>query len=53
MRENVAQIVPVTIDGALAGAVIISAELDPKEPVVVRGNERLFPGMRVNVTETQ
>ncbi|MCZ6748643.1 MAG: efflux RND transporter periplasmic adaptor subunit [SAR324 cluster bacterium] len=53
VRDNVAQIVPVTIDGAIADAVIVTADLEPKEPVVVRGNERLFPGMRVNVTETQ
>ena len=41
IRENIAQIVPVTIEGDLEDAVIVaSADLIPAEQVVVRGNER-------------
>jgi RND family efflux transporter MFP subunit len=51
VRENKAQIVPVTVTGDLRDQVIIVAnDLKPQEQVVVRGNERLFPGMPVHAT---
>ena len=51
MHKGRAQIVPVKIQGNMgAGDVIVVGGLKPKEQVVVRGNERLFPGMPVNVT---
>ena len=52
VRDNTAQIVLVKVQGNLDGAVIIAASgLKAKESVVVRGNERLFPGTPVKVTE--
>lgn len=54
VRENMAQIVPVKVEGDLENSVIVAAaDLNPTEPVVVRGNERLFPGMPVDITETR
>jgi len=54
VRDNKAQIVPVKVTGGLRDQVIVvAADLQPKESVVVRGNERLFPGMLVNVTATE
>ena len=54
VRDNAAQIVPVKVQGNLDGAVIIAAsDLKAKEFVVVRGNERLFSGTPVKVTESK
>jgi RND family efflux transporter MFP subunit len=54
VRENTAQVVPVKVAGGLGdGVIVVAAELKPKEQVVVRGNERLFPGMPVSVTSAQ
>jgi multidrug efflux pump subunit AcrA (membrane-fusion protein) len=54
VRENKAQVVPVTVTGDLRDQVIVvSNDLKPQEQVVVRGNERLFPGMPVSITTAQ
>lgn len=53
VRDGKSQIVPVMLRGALENAVFVEAEgLAEGERVVVRGNERLFPGMPVKVTDT-
>lgn len=49
-EDRTAQIVPVQVHGPLDGAVIVTGEgLRDGQTVVVRGNERLFPGMPVRV----
>jgi RND family efflux transporter MFP subunit len=54
VRDNVAQIVPVQVRGDVRDSVIVDApDLKAEEPVVVRGNERLFPGMPVAVSKAQ
>lgn len=53
VRKGVAQVVPVKVRGDVEDAVIVAADgLSPGEQVVVRGNERLFPGVPVQVTDT-
>ena len=48
-----AKIVPVKVKGNRGDSVIVSGKgLAPRQKVVVRGNERLFPGMPVQVAET-
>lgn len=50
--EGKAQIVPVQVQGNFGDAVIVAGKgLADGAPVVVRGNERLFPGMPVQVTD--
>jgi RND family efflux transporter MFP subunit len=50
VRDSVAQIVAVKVRGDVRDSVIVEApNLKSDEPVVVRGNERLFPGMPVAI----
>ena len=50
VRGGKAQIVPVSVKGNINhGDVIVAGTLKAKEKVVVRGNERLFPGTPVTV----
>ena len=54
VRDNVAQIVPVQIKGDILDSIIVeSPDLKAEELVVVRGNERLFPGMPVAASRAQ
>ena len=54
VRGNVAQIVLVQIRGDVQESVIVDApDLKAEELVVVRGNERLFPGMPVAASPAQ
>lgn len=51
VRGGKAEIVPVSVKGNINhGDVIVAGTLKAKEQVVVRGNERLFPGAPVLVT---
>lgn len=52
VRGGKAEVIPVTVRGNLKEGVIVEAEsLQDEEPVVVRGNERLFPGTPVKVRQ--
>jgi RND family efflux transporter MFP subunit len=52
-EDSTAQIVPVQVQGNFGAAVIVSGKgLADGMPVVVRGNERLFPGTAVRIAET-
>ena len=51
VREGKAALVPIEVEGNLRGSsVIIKGKLKADEQVVVRGNERLFPGTPVKIT---
>jgi RND family efflux transporter MFP subunit len=53
-EDGKAQIVPVQVQGNFGGAVIVTGQgLDDGAVVVVRGNERLFPGTPVRVAGDQ
>lgn len=53
VRKGVAKVVKVEIAGDLGDAVMVKGgRLKVKDQVVVRGNERLFSGMKVKVTGT-
>lgn len=48
--EGTARPVPVALGAAVAGTVEIRGDLRPGQLVVIRGNERLRPGMQVSFT---
>ncbi|MBF0277018.1 MAG: efflux RND transporter periplasmic adaptor subunit [SAR324 cluster bacterium] len=52
VRDGMAQIVPVQVDGNQKDLVVIQAKgLQAGEPVIVRGNERIFPGTPVTINK--
>jgi hypothetical protein len=53
MTTGVVQPVEVTLGGAVEGSVEVRAGLSPGDIVVVRGNERLRPGMAVSFRQPQ
>ena len=53
VRDGKAVVVPVQVTGNLdAGSIIVQGKLNEGEDVVVRGNERIFPGTPVNITDS-
>jgi RND family efflux transporter MFP subunit len=53
-EDNTAQIVPVQVKGNFGDSVIVTGPgLKDGMPVVVRGNERLFPGTLVRIADSQ
>lgn len=53
MATGVAQPVEVTLGGAVEGGVEVRAGLSPGDLVVIRGNERLRPGMAVSFRQPE
>jgi len=54
VREGVARLLTVTVQGGLGDDVIVGgARFNPRDQVVVRGNERLLPGTPVKIAGTQ
>ncbi|MBF0286460.1 MAG: efflux RND transporter periplasmic adaptor subunit [SAR324 cluster bacterium] len=52
VREGIAQIIPVQVKGNQKELVVIEAKsLKPGEQVVIRGNERIFPGTPVTINK--